>query len=181
MSAKRVLLGITASAAAYKGVMLASLFRKRGFEVDGVLSRNATRLISAHQLGCITGRPVHTDLWPSTAEGAASLSHLSLTEDLSLMAVVPASADFLARLSLGLADELLTTAALACISPMVVAPAMNSRMWDNPVTREHVERLSGRGVVFAGPVSGDLACGDSGEGRMMEPEDVLQICLELLI
>lgn len=180
MSAKRVLLGITASAAAFKGVSMASLLRKRGFAVDAVLSKNATRLISPQQIACVTGRGVYSDLWTDLPD-ADPIPHISLTEDLALMVIAPASASFLARLSLGLADELLTTAALACNSPMVVAPAMNSRMWNNPVTREHVERLGGRGVVFAGPVEGELACGTRGAGRMMEPEEILQVCLELIL
>ncbi|MBN1433535.1 hypothetical protein JW921_02175 [Candidatus Fermentibacterales bacterium] len=180
MSGKRVLLGITASAAAFKGVALASAFRRRGFEVDAVLTPNAARLVSPRQLACITARRV---LWTEFADdpGDDPAPHVRLTEDLSLMVIAPATADFLARLSLGLGDDLLTTTALACNSPMVVAPAMHNRMWRNPVVQEHVERLRGRGVVFAGPVDGDLACGDSGAGRMMEPPDILQVCLELML
>jgi phosphopantothenoylcysteine decarboxylase/phosphopantothenate--cysteine ligase len=94
--------------------------------------------------------------------------------------VAPATAHFLARLAWGLADELLTTTALACDCPVIAAPAMNTRMWENQATRDNVERLLARGVVLAGPGSGPLACGTSGDGRMLEPEAVLDVVLSVL-
>ncbi len=175
---RKVVLGITSSAAAYKGVALASMLRRSGFEVEGVLSGPATRLIGPAQLACVTGRAVHTDLFP--AQPADPIPHISLSESAALAVVAPATAHFLARMAWGFADDLLTSTILACDCPVVVAPSMNSRMWANPATRENVQKLASRGVRIAGPVSGALACGTSGEGRMMEPGDILSICLGIL-
>ncbi len=174
----RVILGITASAAAFKGVALASLLRRRGCLVDGILTRAACMLVGPPQLACVTGRPVHTDQFP--AQPSDPIPHITLSEGAALAVVAPATADILARLACGLADDLLTATLLACDCPLVVAPAMNPRMWSNPATVENAARLAGRGVVFAGPVTGTMACGTTGDGRMMEPEEVLGVCASLL-
>lgn len=175
---RKVILGITSSAAAYKGVALASLLRRSGFEVEGILTAPATRLVGTAQLSCVTGRPVHTDLFP--AQPADPIPHITLSGSASLLIIAPATAHMLARMAWGFADDLLSSTALACDCPVVVAPSMNSRMWKHQATRDNVERLASRGVVFAGPVTGALACGTEGEGRMMEPEDILEICLAAL-
>lgn len=175
---RKVVLGITSSAAAYKGVALASMLRRSGFDVEGVLSGPATRLIGPAQLACVTGRAVHTDLFP--AQPADPIPHISLSESASLAVIAPATAHFLARMAWGFADDLLTSTILACDCPVVVAPSMNSRMWSNPATVDNIARLASRGVRIAGPVSGALACGTVGEGRMMEPEDILAICVGIL-
>lgn len=177
-SSGKVVLGITSSAAAYKGVALASLLRRSGFAVEGILTAPALELIGPAQLACVTGRTVHTSLFP--AQPADPIPHITLSESAVLAIVAPATAHFLARMAHGLADDLLTSTILACECPVVVAPSMNSRMWANPATRENVEKLVSRGVRMAGPVSGALACGTSGEGRMMEPVDIHAICMEVL-
>ncbi len=176
--AGRILLGITSSAAAFKGVALASLLRGRGYEVDGILSSNACRMVTPAQLACATGRPVHTELFPP--QPCDPVPHITLSEGARLLVVAPATAHFLARLAWGFADELLTATALACDCPVLVAPAMNSRMWLNKATAANVEILRGRGVTFAGPVDGRMACGTCGPGRMMEPSDILEAAIRIL-
>lgn len=178
MAGDRILLGITGSAAAFKGVALASLLRKQGLRIDGVITGAGCRFVTDTQLACVTGRPVHTSLFTSQPDDP--VPHITLTDGLALMIVAPATADFMARAAYGLADDLLSAAFLACEAPVVMAPSMNSRMWRNPATEENVLRLKQRGVTMAGPVSGKLACGTEGPGRMMEPEGILEICLRAL-
>jgi phosphopantothenoylcysteine decarboxylase/phosphopantothenate--cysteine ligase len=174
----RILLGVTGGAAAFKAVGLASGFRKEGHEVDVVMSAGAREFVTPVQFSCITGRPVYTDLFIDHPGDA--IPHITLTDGNDLMVVAPATANYMARIAHGLADDLITAASLASVSPMVIAPSMNTRMWMNPATRANVEILRGRGVVFAGPVEGSLACGTAGQGRMMEPEEIFRICLDIL-
>lgn len=174
----RIVLGITSSAAAYKGVALASLVRRTGYDVDGILTANACRLVTPVQLSCVTGRPVHTMQFAE--QPGDPIPHITLSDGAAALVVAPATANFLGKLAAGIADDLLTTTALACECRVLVAPSMNTRMWNHPAVRENVSKLSGRGVVFAGPVQGPLACGSSGAGRMMEPSDILDILLSML-
>lgn len=178
MGSKRVLLGIAGSAAAFKGVLLASLLRKEGFRVDGVITAGGLEFVSDTQLACVTGRPVHTDLF--IPQPGDPVPHITLTEDVQLLAVVPATADFMAKAACGLADDLLSSVYLACDAPVLMAPSMNTRMWNNRATIDNAKLLRERGVRFAGPVEGDLACGTSGVGRLMEPDGILRACLEIL-
>ena len=178
MNGKRVLLGISGSAAAFKGVVLASILRKRGCEIDGVLTGAALEFVTETQLACVTGRPVFTDLF--VPQPGDPVPHISLTDSIDLFAVVPATADFMARAACGLADDLLSCSYLASDCPVLMAPSMNTRMWNSPATAANVKTLENRGVVFAGPVSGELACGTRGAGRLMEPEEVAEYCMEIL-
>jgi len=178
MRTNRVLLGITGSAAAFKGITLASLLRKEGYEIDGVLTAGASQFISDTQLACVTGRPVYNLLF--TSQPGDPVPHITLTDSIDLFAVVPATADFIAKAANGLADDLLSSAYLACDAPIVIAPSMNTRMWNNSATAANIEILKSRGVVFAGPVSGPLACGSEGMGRLMEPARILKVCLDSL-
>jgi phosphopantothenoylcysteine decarboxylase/phosphopantothenate--cysteine ligase len=173
-----VLLGVTGGAAAFKACALASLFRKAGHKVTGVLTPAATRFIGPVQLACVAGQPVYTSLFPE--QPAEPAPHIALTDNLDLMVVAPATADFLARAARGFAGDLLSAAFLACDAPVVMAPTMNTRMWNHPAVRENVRILQDMGVVMAGPVEGSLACGTSGSGRMMEPEDIFEVCFRLL-
>lgn len=174
----RILLGITASAAAFKGIALASLLRQEGYEVDGILTPNAVRFISETQLACVTGRPVFSSLFTNQPEDP--VPHISLTDECSLLVIAPATADFIAKAAGGLADDLLSSVFLACDSPVVMAPSMNTRMWQNTSTAENVSKLRDRGITFVGPVEGQLACGTSGTGRMIEPVEILSTCLRIL-
>lgn len=178
MENERVLLGITGSAAAFKGVMLASLLRKEGFRVDGIITAAGLEFVTATQLTCVTGRPVHTDLF--SPQPGDPVPHVTLTEDVQLLAVVPATADFMAKAACGLADDLLSSVYLACDAPVLMAPSMNTRMWNNGATVRNAGLLRERGVRFSGPVEGSLACGTSGAGRLMEPAEIMNEVLSIL-
>jgi phosphopantothenoylcysteine decarboxylase/phosphopantothenate--cysteine ligase len=173
-----ILMGVTGGAAAFKAVGMASSLKKEGHRIDVIMTEAALEFVTPLQFSCITGRPVYTELFAGTHGNAAP--HITLTEGIDLMLVAPATAHYIARAAHGLADDLLTAATLACTSPLVVAPSMNSRMWGNQATRANVEALGRMGVVLAGPVEGPLACGTTGYGRMMDPEDILAVCREIL-
>jgi phosphopantothenoylcysteine decarboxylase/phosphopantothenate--cysteine ligase len=173
-----ILMGVTGGAAAFKAVGIASCLKKEGHRVDVVMTAGALEFVTPLQFSCITGRPVYTELFAGQPGNPAP--HITLTDETDLMLVAPATAHYIARIAHGFADDLLTAATLACTSPLVVAPSMNSRMWGNPATRANVETLGRRGVILAGPVEGPLACGTTGYGRMMDPDDILAVCREIL-
>ena len=163
----RVLLGVTGGIAAYKACELLRLLVTDGHEVTPVLTPDAERFVTAHTFEALARREAARDLYP----------HLT---DADLMVVAPLSANTLAKLAHGLADNVLTQAALAVRGPLLVAPAMNVRMWEHPATRANVALLRERGVETIGPESGELAEGEHGPGRMAEPEAIFARCLELL-
>lgn len=171
-------MGVTGGVAAYKAVSLASLLRKAGHSVNCILTAGGTEFITPAQLSAVSGRPCYTGLFPLQPD--AMIPHIALTDHADLMVVVPATAHFIARAAHGLADDLLTSAFLACAAPVLLAPAMNTRMWTNAAVQANVRTLGARGIIFAGPVDGVLACGATGPGRMMEPSDILRICLGIL-
>lgn len=175
---KRVLLGITGGIAAYKACELCRRLRDLGAEVQVVMTPAGTRFVTPLTLQALSGRPVRTDLLDPTAE--AAMGHIELARWADLILVAPASADFLARLAAGTADDLLTTACLASDAPIAVAPAMNQAMWRSPATQRNRATLTGDGVRIWGPGSGSQACGDEGPGRMLEPEDLLERVQALL-
>ncbi len=171
--ADRILLGIAGSAAAFKGVVLASLLRKEGYLVDSVLTLSAQEFITPVQLSCVTGRAVYTKMFDQSR--CDFIPHIELTHENVLMVIAPATANIIAKTALGIADDLLSSCILANNAPLIIAPSMNTRMWNNPATGKNVTTLEETGVVFAGPVRGELACGSIGDGRFMEPEDILDI------
>jgi phosphopantothenoylcysteine decarboxylase / phosphopantothenate---cysteine ligase len=164
---KRVLLGVTGSIAAYKACELLRLLVKEGHEVTPIVTADAERFVGVHTFEALARREAPRDLYP----------HLV---DADLLVIAPLSANTLAKLALGLADNLLTQAALAFRGPTLVAPATNVRMWEHPATRENVARLRERGVELIGPVTGELAEGETGWGRMSEPGSILARCRQLL-
>lgn len=171
MHGKRVLLGVTGGIAAYKSPDLVRRLREQGAEVQVVMTAAAREFVTAATFQAVSGRPVRTDLWDAAAE--AAMGHIELARWAELVLVAPASADFLARLSAGLADDLLSTLCLATEAPIAVAPAMNRVMWANAATRANVATLQQRGVKVLGPGEGDQACGEIGAGRMLEPLDLV--------
>src|SRR5579872_2282549 len=164
---KKILLGVCGSVAAFKGAALASELTKRGAAVRVVLTAAGERFVTAETFRDLTGQPVATSLWN------AELDHIDLAKWADIVVVAPASANLVARTALGLADDLLSTVLLAVSAPILVAPAMESRMWEHAATQANVATLRNRGVRFAGPVEGRLASGDSGSGRMVEPADIV--------
>ncbi|HEX7559575.1 MAG TPA: bifunctional phosphopantothenoylcysteine decarboxylase/phosphopantothenate--cysteine ligase CoaBC [Usitatibacter sp.] len=169
---RRILLGVTGGIAAYKVAELARLLIRNNVEVQVAMTEAATRFVSPMTFQALTGKPVITDLWD--ASFANHMAHIELSRGADAILIAPASADFLAKLANGLADDLLSTACLARNCPLLVAPAMNREMWDNAATQRNIATLRGDGVAILGPDSGDQACGEVGMGRLMEPEELAQ-------
>ncbi len=167
----RVVLGVTGGIAAYKTAELTRLLVKAGIVVDVVMTDAATRFVTPTTFQALSGRPVLTDLWESGAANA--MGHIAISRGADAILVAPASADFLAKLAQGRADDLLTTLCLARECALLVAPAMNRQMWANKATQRNVAQLAQDGVSVLGPDTGELACNENGEGRMLEPEALL--------
>jgi phosphopantothenoylcysteine decarboxylase / phosphopantothenate---cysteine ligase len=165
---KRVLLGVTGGIAAYKSAEIVRRLRERGAEVQVVMTAGARHFVTPLTFQALSGRPVRTDLWDEAAE--AAMGHIELARWADRILVAPATAGFIGRLAHGLADDLLTTLCLATDAPLAIAPAMNRLMWANAATRANVELLRGRGIAILGPGVGDQACGETGPGRMLEPD-----------
>jgi phosphopantothenoylcysteine decarboxylase/phosphopantothenate--cysteine ligase len=171
LTGKRILLGISGGIAAYKAAELTRLLVRNGADVRVVLTEAGSRFVTPVTLQALSGQTVWSDLWdPQIAD---NMGHIELSRDRDLVVVAPASADFLAKLAHGLADDLLSSLCLARRSPLLVAPAMNVEMWENAATQRNVETLQADGVRVAGPAAGDQACGETGMGRMLEPAQLL--------
>jgi phosphopantothenoylcysteine decarboxylase/phosphopantothenate--cysteine ligase len=168
--ARRILLGVTGGIAAYKAAELVRRLRDRGAEVQVVMTAGAREFVTPLTFQALSGRPVRTELWDAAAE--AAMGHIELARWADVVVVAPASADFLARLAGGRADDLLATLCLATTAPIAVAPAMNRVMWANAATQANVATLRARGVRVLGPGVGDQACGEVGEGRMLEAAEI---------
>jgi phosphopantothenoylcysteine decarboxylase/phosphopantothenate--cysteine ligase len=167
MQGKKVLLGVTGGIAAYKSPDLVRRLREQGAEVQVVLTSGAREFVTAMTFQAVSGREVRSDLWDPEAEKA--MSHIELARWADFVVIAPATADFIARLATGQADDLLTTLCLATSAPIALAPAMNRVMWANAATQANVTTLKSRGVHVWGPGEGDQACGETGAGRMLEP------------
>lgn len=167
----KVLLGVSGGIAAYKAAEVIRRLRSGGAEVRVVMTRAAHAFITPLTLQALSGNPVRSELLDPTAE--AGMDHIELARWADSILVAPASADLIARLAVGLGDDLLTTLALATEAPLVLAPAMNQGMWRHPATRANVARLRERGVRLLGPAEGEQACGETGPGRMLEPQDIV--------
>lgn len=164
----RILLGVTGGVAAYKSAHLVRLLTGAGHDVTVVMTEAATRFVGPDTFAALTGHPVHTSLWERPGE----VLHVRLAHDADLVVVAPATANLLAKLATGLADDLLTSTLLETRAPILIAPAMHSGMWEHPATQGNVQALRTRGITFVGPVDGALAHGDSGMGRLAEPEEI---------
>ncbi|HEX4886069.1 MAG TPA: bifunctional phosphopantothenoylcysteine decarboxylase/phosphopantothenate--cysteine ligase CoaBC [Casimicrobiaceae bacterium] len=166
----RVVIGVTGGIAAYKTAELVRLLVKDGVTVDVVMTQAGARFVTPTTFQALSGRPVLTDLWASGSDNA--MGHIGVSRGADAILVAPASADFLAKLANGHADDLLSTLCLARECPLLVAPAMNVQMWNHAATQRNVARLRDDGVTILGPGSGELACNEVGDGRMLEPEDL---------
>ena len=167
---KRILLGITGGIAAYKSADLVRRLREQGAAVRVVMTPAATEFITPLTLQAVSGNPVHTELLEHRAE--AAMGHIELARWADVILIAPATANFIARLGNGLADDLLSTLCLASEAPLLLAPAMNRQMWQHPATQENIARLQSRGVRVLGPANGVQACGETGPGRLLEPEEL---------
>jgi phosphopantothenoylcysteine decarboxylase/phosphopantothenate--cysteine ligase len=174
--APRVLLGVTGGIAAYKAPELVRRLVERGAEVQVVMSRGAHEFVGASTFQAVSSRRVRDDLWDPAAE--AAMGHIELARWADVVVVAPATAHFLGTLAAGLAGDLLSTVCLATTAPIVLAPAMNQAMWVNPAVQANRALLEARGVRFVGPAAGDQACGETGPGRMAEPDEIAAALLE---
>ena len=173
-TARKILLGITGGIAAYKCAELVRLLRQSGHEVQVVMTAAAQTFVQPLTFQALSGRAVYSD-WPDT-DPASGIGHIELARWPDRILIAPASADFIARLRSGMADDLLSTLCLASEAPIMLAPAMNRAMWLNAATRENISVLAARGVQILGPDSGEQACGENGPGRMLSPEALME-CL----
>ena len=169
LAGRRVLLGVTGGIAAYKACILTRLLTQAGATVQVVMTSSAARFVGSDTFAGLSGRPAYTEVW----EEPGSVLHVRLARGADVCVVAPATANVIAKLSGGIADDLLTSTLLEATCPLVVAPAMHSGMWEHPATRANVRSLQERGTVMVGPARGPLAAGDEGVGRMAEPEDIL--------
>ena len=173
---RQILLGITGGIAAYKSAELTRLLKGAGADVRIVMTTAATEFITPLTLQALSGHPVHQHLLDPEAE--AGMGHIELAKWADLILIAPASADFIARFSAGMGNDLLTTLCLASDAPVCLAPAMNQAMWRDPRTQHNIHRLSTQGVKVLGPGVGAQACGDTGPGRMLEPEELAELTAE---
>jgi phosphopantothenoylcysteine decarboxylase/phosphopantothenate--cysteine ligase len=167
----RVLLIVGGGIAAYKSLELVRLLKRSGHEVAPVLTKSGEHFITAMSLGTLAESPVHTSLWELKDE--VEIGHIQLSRAADFLLVCPATADLLAKMTAGIADDLATTLLLATDKPVVVAPAMNVRMWQHAATRRNVGRLKADGVKVIEPAEGEMACGEFGPGRLPEPQAII--------
>jgi len=170
LKGKRILLGITGGIAAYKAAALVRLLVRAGADVRVAMTEAATRFVTPVTFQALSNQPVWSDLWDQRVPDA--MGHIELSRDRELIVVAPASADFMAKVAHGLADDLLSTLCVARRCPLMLAPAMNVEMWENAATQRNLGVLRGDGVLVEGPVAGDQACGETGYGRMLEPAQI---------
>ncbi len=168
--ARRLVLGVTGGIAAYKSAELVRLWVRQGHTVDVVMTAAAKAFVGPVTFQALSGRPVRDDLWHCEDGG---MDHIALSREVDAVIVAPASADFIGKLTHGLADDLLSTLCLARDCPLLVAPAMNRQMWENPATQRNVAQLRADGIVVLGPAVGEQACGEVGAGRMIEPAEIV--------
>ena len=172
LAGRRIVLGVTGGIAAYKAVEVASRLKKAGADVRVVMTWAATSFVTPLTFREITGQPVAETMW---GEPQHHVAHIALAAFAELVLVAPATANFIAKAAAGMADDMLTTFVLATRAPLIIAPAMNTGMWENPVTQENVRRLTERGATIIPPAVGQLACGTTGAGRLPEPVEVVRV------
>jgi len=173
-----ILLGVTGGIAAYKAAALCSQLTQKGASVTVVMTEHARQFVGPLTFSTLSGRPIYGDLFE--AEKGYNTPHISLTEQADIIVVAPATANIIGKIAGGICDDLLSTLLAAADGDILLAPAMNRRMWENPATRQNIETLRGWGCHFVGPNTGRLACGEKEIGRMSEPEEILERVAELL-
>ena len=175
---KSVLLVISGGIAAYKSLELIRLLKKSGASVRCILTKGGEQFVTPLSVSALCEEEVFTDLWSLKDE--TEMGHIRLSREADLIVIAPASANIIAQMANGLAEDLATTTLLAADKRALIAPAMNHKMWDNPATQRNIKTLKGDGYTFIGPEKGDMACGEHGMGRMSEPEDIFNAIRDLL-
>ena len=178
LAGKKIVLGVTGGIAAYKAVEIVSRLRKAGAEVHVIMTKEATQFVTELTFREISGQPVVSDMWEKVAN--YNVEHIALANLADLMLVAPATANIIAKAAVGIADDMLSTTILATKAPVYMAPAMNSNMYENPITQRNIGELRKRGFHMIEPAAGHLACGISGKGRLPEPVDIVRIVSEAL-
>ncbi len=167
-----ILIGVTGGVAAYKTLDLASKLTAQGYKLKTVMTENACRLIGPKTFEAVTASAVYTDMWATTED--FKISHIALADWADIVVVAPATANIIAKAANGICDDLLSTMLCTCWKkPTILAPAMNNKMWENPVVQANIEKLKQIGFEIIGPATGRLACGTEGIGRMTEPQEIL--------
>ncbi len=174
-------LGVTGSIAAYKSAEIIRLLRGMGVRVRVVMTRAGSYMITPDALAPLSGNPVAVDMFSAQGALASNMEHLDIGREVDALLVAPATADILGKVAAGIADDLLSTAIMACPAPVLFAPAMNTRMWENPIVQRNVALLKEAGYHFVGPEAGDLACGETGLGRMASPETAVDRTVKILL
>ncbi len=174
---KSIALGITGCIAAYKGADLCSRLVQNGYNVHVLMTESATKLVTEQTFLTLSRNPVITSLWNSPEWRP---EHVALSDQVGLLVVAPCTANFIGKLAHGIADDALSTFAVTHTGPILLAPGMNPKMWRNPAVQENVELLKKRGILFAGPEAGHVACGPDGVGRMIEIEEILKQIVSLI-
>jgi len=174
-----LLLGVSGGIAAYKSVDLASKLTAGGASVKTIMTESAREFIRPKSFEVVCRQPVYTSLW--TSEQQYTATHIGFIDWADIIVIAPATADIIAKIAAGICDDLLTTTVCACWEkPILLAPAMNDKMWANPVVQRNTETIKKQGIKIAGPAKGRLACGDEGEGRMLEPEQIIEEIVKLI-
>ncbi|MBR5145402.1 MAG: bifunctional phosphopantothenoylcysteine decarboxylase/phosphopantothenate--cysteine ligase CoaBC, partial [Clostridia bacterium] len=168
---KNVVLGVTGGIACYKSCEIVSRLKKLGFGVDVIMTQHACEFVQPLTFETLSSRPVVTDMFDR--KHPWEVEHISLAKKASVFVIAPATANIIGKLANGIADDMLSTTAMATKSKIIIAPAMNTNMYENPVVQENMQKLKQRGYIFVEPVAGRLACGDVGKGKMAEPAETL--------
>lgn len=178
LAGKKIVLGVTGGIAAYKAVEIVSRLRKAGAEVHVIMTKEAAQFVTELTFREMSGQPVVVDMWEKVTN--FNVEHIALANLADLMLIAPATANILAKAAVGIADDMLSTTLLATKAPVLMAPAMNTNMYENPVTQENIQTLKKRGVHILEPAAGHLACGTSGKGRLPEPLEIVEAVKKLL-
>ena len=179
LSGKKIVLGVTGGIAAYKAAEIVSRLRKAGAEVHVIMTKEATEFVMPLTFREMSGQPVTVDMWEKVTH--FNVEHIALAQLADLMLIAPATANIIAKAAVGIADDMLSTTLLATKAPILIAPAMNTNMYDNPVTQRNIEELKRRGFHVMEPAAGHLACGTSGRGRLPEPADIVHAVTEIFV
>lgn len=171
--AKHIVLGVTGSIAAYKAAEIVRSLRKKNYRVSVIMTRAAQEFITPLTLATLSNEKVWTSMFDCEAQERI-ISHISLSQAADVLLIAPASADIIGKITHGIADDLLSTVAMATRAPVILAPAMNDLMWTNPVVKENCQKLKSLGVTFIGPQEGDLACGTVGAGHIADVDEIVR-------
>jgi len=174
---KKIIIGVSSSIAAYKAYDLTRLFVKGGYAVYNLLTKNSLNLVSPLTFETLSGNPVYTD---SFAKERREMGHISLKEDADLFLIAPATANIIGKFSSGIADDLLSTTFLSVTCPVLIAPAMNPNMYNHVAVQENIKKLKDWGVSFVEPATGLVACGDEGEGKLADINEIYRVAVDVL-